>query len=131
MVFLEKLQHAIEKEWAFYSLYKELELQTEEPLFKEVIHHAMEEEKEHYELFQYVHHLITGRYYQLKREPIMYSSFEEGIELALKGELEAVEMYKEMLFEIPNDQAHYPLFRAMIDELEHSTRILTMYSSFV
>ena len=45
---------------------------------------------------------------------------------ALRDELEAAEMYKEMLLQIPIQQAYAPLFIAMHDEMEHAIRVSTL-----
>ncbi len=124
-----KLQKSIADEWTAHHFYKELLEKTNNPLYKEFIEHSKKDEKEHYEMFQYLHYLIFGSYYHHKKETVSFTTFKEGIVMALKSELDAAEFYRDMLFEIPNRQAYQPVFIAMTDEMEHSTRFSTIYNA--
>jgi rubrerythrin len=128
-VFIRKLEKAISDEWTAYYFYRELKSRTNNPLYVEFIEHAKKDEKEHYEMFQYLHYLLTGEYYEHKKEKVEFATFKEGVLKALKDELEAAEFYRDMLFELPSQQAYQPLFIAMTDEMEHSTRFSTIYNS--
>lgn len=127
--FLENLQKAIDNEWSAFYFYKDLKVKTNNPLFVDFIGHAMEDEKKHFEMFQYLHYLLSGKYYENKQDKVEYTTFKEGVLIALKDELEAAEFYRDMLFYIPKQQAYQPLFVAMTDEMEHSTRFSTIYNS--
>ncbi|RLQ97318.1 ferritin family protein [Falsibacillus albus] len=129
MTFLEKLETAINNEWKAYHFYKELKTKTNNPLYIEFIDEPMQDEKKHFEMFQYLHKLLTGDYFENKEEEVQFTSFKEGVLMALKDELEAAAFYRDMLFEIPNQQAYQPLFVAMTDEMEHATRFSTIYNS--
>jgi rubrerythrin len=127
--FIRDLEKAISDEWTAYYFYKDLQSRTNNPLYVEFIEHSKKDEKEHYEMFQYLHYLYTGEYYEHKKEKIEYTTFKEGVLRALKDELGAAEFYRDMLLEMPNQQAYNPLFIAMTDEMEHSTRFSTIYNS--
>lgn len=127
--FIRDLEKAISDEWTAYYFYKDLKQRTNNPLYVEFIEHAKKDEKEHYEMFQYLHYLFTGEYYEHKKKKIEYTTFKEGILRALKNELEAAEFYRNLLLEMPNKQAYNPLFIAMTDEMEHATRFSTIYNS--
>ncbi|WP_433748615.1 ferritin family protein [Falsibacillus pallidus] len=129
MTFLEKLEKAITDEWKAYHFYKELKTKTNNPLFLEFIEEPMQDEKKHYEMFQYLHYLLTGNYYENEQEKVKFTTFKEGVLMALKDELEAADFYRDMLFELPNQQAYQPLFTAMTDEMNHATRFSTIYNS--
>ncbi|WP_163101718.1 ferritin-like domain-containing protein [Peribacillus alkalitolerans] len=131
MTFLEKLQDSINNEWTAFEFYTKLMSETSNPLYIDFIKHARDDEKKHYESFQYLHYLITGKYHDVKPGKVEYKSFEEAIIIALKDELEAAETYRDMLFELPNQQAYQPLFVAMTDEMEHATRFSTIYGSLM
>lgn len=127
MTFLQKLQKAINDEWAAAHFYKNLRNDTTDPVFREFIDHPLVDEVKHYKLFQELHCLLTGTFHEVEKKEVNYRSFEEGVLIAMKNELEAAEFYREMLFEIPIQEGYYPLFIAMTDEMEHSTRFGTIY----
>lgn len=127
--FLRDIRKAISDEWTAYHFYKELQSRTNNPLFVEFISSARQDEKKHYDLFQYLHYLLTGEYYEHKKEKVEFTTFKEGILLALKDELDCASYYRDLLMDIPNQQAYKPLFIAMTDETAHSTRFQTIYQS--
>ncbi|WP_052158669.1 ferritin-like domain-containing protein [Halobacillus sp. BBL2006] len=124
--FISMLESAIEDEWNANDFYKRLGEDTSNRMFKDYIKHAEEDELKHYKLFQHLHYQLTGQYHQFKPKKITYQSFEDGVKKAQKGEFEAFEMYRDMLFMIPNQMAYQPLFIAMTDEMEHATRFGTI-----
>ena len=73
--------------------------------------------------------MLTGTFVQNLNKPEPCLRFERCAKEALKGELEATEMYKEMLLQIPIQQAYAPLFIAMQDEMEHAIRVSTIYNA--
>lgn len=78
--FLRDIQKAISDEWTAYHFYKELQSRTNNPLFVEFISSARQDEKKHYDLFQYLHYLLTGEYYEHKKkrsssQPLKKESF--------------------------------------------------------
>ena len=102
---------------------------TKDPLWQDFIKHAYEDEKSHYEMFQQLHYMLTGKFVQNPKKPLPCYDLKECAKKALIDELEAVEMYKVMLLTIPIQQAYNPLFIALHDELEHATRFSTMYNA--
>ncbi len=129
MDFKEQLEQAITDEWSTYSTYKELMKMTNNPLFKEWIEHAKEDEKKHYQSFQQIYYGLTGHFYQNAKKTNKYKTLKEGSLNALIGELDAAELYRDMLFKLPNQQAYKPVYIAMTDEMEHAIRFSTIYNS--
>lgn len=128
-MFVDKLRHAIENEYRGYHFYKSMYAMTTDPLWKEFIKHAYEDEKSHYEMFQQLHYMLTGEFVQNPKKPSPCVQLKECARRALLDELEDVETYKEMLLTIPIQQAYNPLFIAMHDEMEHAIRFSTMYNA--
>jgi rubrerythrin len=129
MNFLDKLRKAIDDEYTAAIFYGKLKKATKDPLYQEFIEHAREDEKKHFQLFQQLHSKLTGSYYENKKNKKEFKTFQQGVEMALKDELEAGEMYRDMLFEMPTNDAYYSLFVAMTDEMEHATRFAAIYGS--
>ena len=102
---------------------------TDDPLWKDFIKHAYEDEKSHYEMFQQLYYMLTGTFVQNPRKRVPYYDLKECAKVALLNELEGVEMYKLMLLSIPIPQAYNPIFIAMNDEMEHAIRFSTMYNA--
>ena len=128
-MFVDKLKQAIESEYKDYHFYKSMYEQTKDPLWRDFIQHVYEDEKSHYEMFQQLYYMLTGTFVQNPKKPIPCYNFKECVKQALVDELEAVELYKEMLLTIPIQQAYNPLFIAMHDEMEHAIRMSTIYNS--
>nr|WP_255688688.1 ferritin-like domain-containing protein [Pontibacillus sp. HN14] len=124
---MNNLEAAIEAEWTANDFYKRLMEDTPNPLFKEFIEHAAEDEEKHYHSFQKLYYQLTGHYYEHPMKRRDYESFEDGVVEALKDELEASDLYRDMILRIPVQYAYEPLFIAMTDEMEHATRFSTIY----
>lgn len=128
-MFIEQLHKAIQDEYASYFYYKSMYELTDDPYWQDFIEHIYEDEKSHYEMFQQLYYMLTGTYVQNIAKPEPCQDLESCAKAALKAELEATELYKEMLLQIPIQQAYAPLFIAMHDEMEHAIRLSTMYNA--
>ncbi|CAM3178121.1 ferritin-like domain-containing protein [Filibacter tadaridae] len=128
-MFVDKLKQAIEDEYKAYHLYKSMYGMTNDPYWQDFIKHAYEDEKGHYEMFQQLYYMMTETFVQNPKKPLPCYELKECAKRALVDELEAVELYKEMLLTVPFQQAYNPLFIAMHDEMEHAIRFSTMYNA--
>lgn len=128
-MFIDKLKQAIEGEYRDYYFYRSMYEIAEDPLWRDFIQHAFEDEKSHYEMFQQLYYMMTGTFVQNPKKPIPCYNLKQGVKQALVGELDGVETYKEMLLTIPFQQAYNPLFIAMHDEMEHAIRMSMIYNS--
>ncbi|WP_342598938.1 ferritin-like domain-containing protein [Psychrobacillus sp. FSL H8-0483] len=128
-MFTEKLKQAIQNEYADYHYYVDMYNLTDDPYWKGFIEHVYEDEKSHYEMFQQLYYMLTGTFVQNleKRPPCV--DLKTCAKDAVRDELEGAEMYKEMLLQIPVQQAYAPLFVAMHDETEHAIRFSMMYNA--
>jgi len=128
-LFTEKLQQAILNEYEDYHFYRSMYNLTDDPYWQSFIEHVYVDEKSHYEMFQQLYYMLTGTFVQSFPEPKECFDLKECAKIAIKDELEAAEMYKEMLLQIPIQQAYAPLFVAMHDETEHAIRFSTMFNA--
>ncbi|SIT90818.1 ferritin-like domain-containing protein [Edaphobacillus lindanitolerans] len=128
-MFTDQLREAIEEEYKAYHFYKSMASLTKDPYWLDFIHHAMEDEKSHYEMFQQLYYMLTGSFVQSLRKPGPCDSLKSCAKKAVRDELEAAELYKVMLLEIPIPEAYNPLFLAMHDETEHAIRFSMMYNA--
>lgn len=128
-MFIEKLQQAIQNEYADYHYYKDMYNLTNDPFWKDFIEHAYEDEKSHYEMFQQLYYMLTGSFVQNLQKRPPCTDLKTCAKDAVRDELEGAEMYKEMLLQIPVQQAYAPLFVAMHDETEHAIRFSMMYNA--
>ncbi|MET1014005.1 MAG: ferritin-like domain-containing protein [Paenisporosarcina sp.] len=116
-MFTEQLKQAIEGEYRDYYVYKHMLTLTDDAFFRSFIKHIIEDEKSHYEMFQQLYYMLTGEFVQNPSKPKHSNNLKIAIKDALVNELEAVELYKEMLLTIPIPEAYNPLFIAMHDEM--------------
>lgn len=128
-MFIVNLKTSIEDEYKSYHLYKSMYELTNDPMWKEFIKHAYEDEKSHYEMLQQLHYMLTGQFVRNPRKPLPCFDLKACAKQAIADELEAVETYKIMLLTVPNQQAYNPIFIAMHDEMEHAIRFSTIYNA--
>lgn len=125
-MFNDQLRQAILNEYQDYHFYRSMYKMTDDPYLQGFIEHIYEDEKSHYEMFQQLYYMLTGTFVQNFPEPKLCTGLKDCIKEAIKDELEAAELYKEMVLLIPIQQAYAPLFVAMHDETEHAIRLTTM-----
>ncbi|AYC30186.1 ferritin-like domain-containing protein [Paenisporosarcina cavernae] len=128
-MFIIDLEKAIHDEYHDYYTYKYLEKMTDNTMFQHFINHAKEDERTHYEMFQQLYYMLTGRFVQNLVKPDKPTNFHETVKKSLENELHATDFYKEMFLEIPIPQAYAPMFIAMHDEMEHAIRFSTIYNA--
>ncbi|MBD7945537.1 MULTISPECIES: ferritin-like domain-containing protein [Psychrobacillus] len=128
-MFIEKLEQAIKNEYADYHHYMDMYKLTDDPYWKEFIEHVYEDEKSHYEMFQQLYYMLTGSFVQNLQKVPPCTDLKSCAKQSVKDELETAEVYKEMLLQIPIQQAYAPLFCAMHDETEHAIRFSMMYNA--
>jgi len=128
-LFTEQLKQSIEDKYKSFHLYKSMFELTNDRLWRDFIKHVYEDEKSHYEMFQQLYYMLTGKFVQNPRQPLPCYDLKECSKQALVNELESVESIKVMLLTIPSQQAYNPLFIALHDDLEHAIRFSTIYNA--
>jgi len=126
---LQFIYKAIVDEATAAEFYGELLQQAPDPLHREFIQHAREDELTHLQAFIKLYHYFTGKMPQYAIRPIMYPSYKGGILQALKSELEAAEFYRDVQLSTTDQLIRDTFYFAMVDELEHATQFSTLYNT--
>lgn len=102
---------------------------TDDEKVKAQIRFAYEDEGKHYLLFKRIYEQITGRPIEIPiPQPPRYKSLLDAIETSINGELEAVELYRKIMFMLPTQAMKDTLFEIITDEQEHATRFTYLYA---
>lgn len=120
---IHELEHAIRNKYHWYHHYKQLEQQTDDTDWKQIVHHMVEDEKSHYEMFQQLYYLQAGRYVTQLTKPEPFSATMPFLHEAWKNELEAADTYKTLVLRYRTPQQATPFWIAMHDEMEHAIRL--------
>jgi rubrerythrin len=76
-----------------------------------------------------LYQLLTNQIPSYTLTPVNYANYKEGLLIALKDELEAADLYKEMILSTNDARIKDAFFYAMGDELEHSVMFSTLYNT--
>jgi len=125
--FIADLEKAINDELAAVEFYTRLMEMAPSSEAREFIEHARDDEKKHYRVLSRLYISLTGRQPTVRQPVVTVISFCEGVKEALKDELEAAEMYRDMYLSTRNPQIRDILFETMTDEMEHATRFTFVY----
>jgi rubrerythrin len=108
--------------------YTRLLKETPDSLHYEFIQHTREDELEHLDHFEKLYYHYFGTRPQFRIEQVHYPNYKEGILMALRDELEAVEFYRDMQLSVKDPLVRDTYYLAMVDELEHATKFSTLYN---
>ncbi|EDL63230.1 hypothetical protein [Bacillus sp. SG-1] len=128
-MFVNNVQNGIEQTWTSGRFYKELLGKTNNPVYKEFIEQAENDKRKHYELLQYVHYMLTGEYHTLNKQERTFSTFREGVLIALKKELKEAAFYRDLLMDIPGWHVYQPIFIVMTDASINAMRFICIYNA--
>ncbi|WP_409253297.1 hypothetical protein V1502_05110 [Bacillus sp. SCS-153A] len=128
-MFVKDLQAGIEHTRASGRFYIELLHKTNNPVYKEFIEQAEKDKRKHYELLQYVHYMLTGKYHAPAQLERGFSTFREGVLMALKMELKGASLYRDLLMDIPGWQVYQPIFIVMTDAPLNAMRFTLIYNA--
>lgn len=93
------------------------------------IRFAYEDEGKHYEMFKKLYYQLTGKTIDVPAPELeRYNSFLDAIESSINGELEAVEMYRDIRSMLPTTEMRDALYEIITDEQEHATRFVYLYA---
>ncbi|UCZ54419.1 ferritin-like domain-containing protein [Bacillus shivajii] len=109
--------------------YTRLLNETPDDLHHEFVEHARDDELEHLEALKKLYVYLTGNQTEYEIEPIQYDTYKDGILMALHGELEAAEFYRDVQLSTTDQVVKDTFFFAMVDELEHATQFGVLYST--
>lgn len=126
---IQSIYDAIVDEATTIEFYSRLLKEAPDKLHREFIEHAYEDEKEHLSNFIKLYIYFTGHNPQYCIKPVEYSTYKEGILMALKDELEAGEFYRDIQLSTTDQLVKDTFYYAMVDELEHATQFGVLYNT--
>ena len=124
---IQTLHETIVDEATAIDFYTRLAKDAPTQLAKEFVLEALSEEKKHLVAFSKVYEFYTDKMPQYTIKPVVYNSFKEGILHALKDELDAADMYKNMTVSTTDNLVVETYHFAGGDELEHAIMFSVIY----
>ncbi|WP_113928257.1 hypothetical protein [Bacillus sp. P14.5] len=129
MLFVNRLQRGIDQSWTLVNFYKKLQAKANNPVYREYIVQAERDKRKHCELLQYAYYLLTGKYHSLEKQNRDFSTFREGVLMALKSELKEAEYHRELLMESAGRTVYKPIFLIMVDAPANAVRFSCIYNA--
>lgn len=126
---LHDIKKSIEDEATTVDFYCHLLKDAPNKLNKEFIEHALSDEREHLQIFSKLYCYYTDEVPQYTIKPICYPCYKEGLLIALMGELDAVEFYRNVQLSTMDQVIIDTYYMVMVDELTHATMFSTLYNS--
>jgi rubrerythrin len=102
--------------------YTELMGLAEDPVIRDFIQHARDDERKHYRMLGDLYRELTGRTFSVAPQKVEYAGLRAGLLRALQDELEAAEEYRDTYLRYRIPQVRDLFFELMTDEMEHATR---------
>lgn len=126
---LDLIVEAMKDERADRAKYGMMIEMTRDEKVKAQIRFAYEDEGKHYKLFKKIYYELTGRTVDVPEPtPMRYESLLPAIESSIDGELEAVELYRQIYSMLPTREMRDTLYEIITDEQEHATRFVYLYA---
>ncbi|HWR60812.1 MAG TPA: ferritin-like domain-containing protein [Clostridia bacterium] len=123
------LKEAMLDEKKDYRKYRSMAEMTDNREIIEQIRFAYEDEAKHYEMFREIYEEIMGRDIQIKApEQESPNRFIDAVKSSINGELEAVELYRDIRAMLKGRKYRDMLYEIITDEQEHATRFVYLYS---
>lgn len=117
---LDRLAQTILDEATAIDFYTRLLAGATTGLQREFVGEALAEEKSHLRAFTSLYEFLSGNMPQYTIEPVVFTSFKEGVLKALKDELDAADFYKRMTLSTSDELVRQTYAFAMGDEQEHA-----------
>ncbi len=119
---LKELEKALAGEAEAIEFYAYLESIAPTAEAREQIHHAHQDEMEHYQKFSRLYERLTGRPPAVEKIVVARPDFVSGVFRAFNDELEAAHLYRGMLLGTWDMTVRDLMFEIMTDEMEHADR---------
>ncbi|MDF2906276.1 MAG: hypothetical protein K0R34_1597 [Herbinix sp.] len=126
---LHFIHKAIEDEANAADFYRHLLKDAPNKLHCEFIQHAYDDELEHLQIFTKLYNYYTDCEPKYNVKQTCFPCYKEGLMMALIGELNAVEFYRNVQLSTMDQVIIDTFFLAMVDEQEHATMFSTLYNS--
>lgn len=124
---IQDVYRAIVDEATAADFYTRLLQQAANPLHKDFITHARNDELHHLRAFTRLYVHLTGQQPRYSITPVRFESFREGVLKAFQDELEAAEFYRDIMLSVTDPMIRDTFLYAMTDEMEHATRFSFIY----
>jgi rubrerythrin len=125
---LELIKEAMLDERHDFIKYRNLIELTDNREIKENIRFAHLDEGKHYKMFQDIYIDLTGENIEVQVPEVEKYRLIDGVKTSIQGELEAVELYREIRARLNSKKHRDMLFEIITDEQEHATRFVYIYS---
>lgn len=126
---IDLLKEAMLDERKDHRKYRKMMEMTDNKEIIEQIHYAYEDEAKHYDMFQEIYEELTGNDIQVQLpEQEHLGRFIDAIKSSINGELEAVELYREIRAMLRGKKYRDMLYEIITDEQEHATRFVYLYA---
>ncbi|MFJ8235895.1 hypothetical protein ACIQ34_09140 [Ureibacillus sp. NPDC094379] len=102
---------------------------TPHNIHRDIIEYARNDELKHIESFTMLYARLVGHIPHVRLEPIEIPNYKAGILTALKGEIEAVKLYRDVQLVSMNPRIRDPFYRAMVNKMEHANQFGELFYS--
>lgn len=129
MKLLDMMKEAMKDERHDNKKYKMMSEMTENKEIRENLRHAYEDEAKHYRMFQDIYEDLTGEDIEIPVPRVdLADRFVDNVKSSIQGELEAVEMYRDIRAMLTTKRHRDMLYEIITDEQEHATRFVYIYA---
>lgn len=126
---LDLLVEAMKDERSDRVKYKMMMEMAKSEKVRKQIEFAYKDEGKHYQMFQQIFCQLSGRTIDIPEPKVEISDRQiDNIETSINGELEAVELYREIRSLLPTRQMRDMLYEIITDEQEHATRFVYLFA---
>lgn len=129
---IELIKDAINEEISQNKYYSNLANSIKDIDDKKAIEQISLDEHKHREMFEDIYNKLTGETYSPENiryktiEPVLTNNFTSSV----SNELEAVDLYRPILFSLENQQFKNYITEIITDEQNHAARLIYMYSKY-
>jgi rubrerythrin len=126
---LDMIKESMKDERHDNKKYKMMLDMTENKEIRENIRHAYEDEAKHYRMFQEIYGDLTGEDIEIPIPKVdLADRFVDNVKSSIQGELEAVELYRDIRAMLNTKKHRDMLYEIITDEQEHATRFVYIYA---
>jgi rubrerythrin len=126
---LDMIKESMKDERHDNKKYKMMLDMTENKEIRENIRHAYEDEAKHYRMFQEIYGDLTGEDIEIPIPKVdLADRFVDNVKSSIQGELEAVELYRDIRAMLNTKKHRDMLYEIITDEQEQATRFVYIYA---
>lgn len=126
---LDLIKEAMKDERHDYIKYRRMMDTAPNDEIAEQVRFAHEDEGKHYKMFQRIYRDLTGKSIDIPQPQVeQYENYMDAVKTSINGELEAVEMYRDIRSMLNSKRHRDMLYEIITDEQEHATRFVYVFS---